>query len=57
MATLELWYETAATLMLRGVLDPEVPAHEHIIERFAGGYNKHGSWYAAPIRLHILPIG
>jgi hypothetical protein len=36
LARIELRYETAATLLLRGVLRPEVPAHKAILDSSSG---------------------
>jgi hypothetical protein len=36
-AVLELRYETAATLLLRGVLKRDNPQHRAILQRFEGG--------------------
>lgn len=38
MATLEMHYETAPTLLLRKILDPANCAHKRIIDEFGGGW-------------------
>lgn len=43
VATLELRYETAATLLLRGVLQESNPTHRAILQRFPGGRSGGGA--------------
>lgn len=54
VAVLELRYETATTLLLRGVLKANDPVHRGILQQFPGGSRKlsclaagpHASWLA-----------
>ena len=48
IAALELRYETASTLLLRGVLQQSNPAHRAILQMFPGGWaGRPVGWLAA----------
>ncbi|PRW51073.1 pyrroline-5-carboxylate reductase [Chlorella sorokiniana] len=55
IATLELRYETAATLLLRGVLKPDNPAHAAILAQFEETAGERQDEVAGPSRRRAAP--